>query len=418
MKIYEVGGAVRDLLLGLPVVERDWVVVGATPEQMIAEGYRAVGRDFPVFLHPATGEEYALARTERKSGTGYRGFVVNANPSVSLEEDLGRRDLTINAMARDQDGSLFDPYGGHIDLERRVLRHVSSAFSEDPVRVLRVARFAARLAPLGFVVAPETCELMRQMVAVGEVDHLVPERTWKETARALSGDGRADEKYRPSVFFLTLRACGALARIMPEIEALFGVPQPAKYHPEIDTGDHVMRVVDAAHRMGFDATVRTAALLHDLGKSLTPPALLPGHRGHDQRGVPLVKEFCSRLRVPSGHRDLAMAVAREHINVHRAPRSGPVELLALLERLRAFQDSPFFEQALEACLCDARGRKGFENCEYEPVSFLRIARDVAASVRARDLMGSAPSGPQMGLLLRSKRIEMLGRWLTADEEAR
>lgn len=417
MKCYEVGGAVRDGLLGLPVVERDWVVVGATPEQMIATGFQPVGRDFPVFLHPETGEEYALARTERKSGPGYRGFVVNADASVGLEEDLERRDLTINAMARGEDGRVVDPYGGRADLENRVLRHVSDAFSEDPVRVLRVARFAARLAPLGFVVARETSELMHRMVAVGEVDHLVPERSWKETARALSGDGRADGRYRPSVFFMTLRACGALERIMPEIEALFGVPQPAKYHPEIDTGDHVMRAVDAAHRMDFDATVRTAVLLHDLGKALTPPALLPGHRGHDQRGVALVREFCSRLRVPSAHRDLAVAVAREHINVHRSPGNDAVAVLGLLERLRAFQNNPFFERALEACLCDARGREGFEDCTYEPVKFLRTARDVAASVRARDLSAVTFSGPQMGLMLRAKRIELLGRWLEAEEEA-
>lgn len=415
MKCFEVGGAVRDSLLGLPITEHDWVVVGATPEQMIAEGYRPVGRDFPVFLHPRTGEEYALARTERKSGPGYRGFVVNANASVSLEEDLGRRDLTINAMARGDDGRLVDPYGGRDDLENRVLRHVSPAFSEDPVRVLRVARFVARLAPLGFVIAPETLDLMRKMVVTGEADHLVPERIWKETARALSGEGRADERYRPSLFFLTLRACRALERVMPEIDALFGVPQPAKYHPEIDTGDHVMRAVDTAHRMGFDDAVRTAVLLHDLGKASTPPGLLPSHRGHDRRGVPLVRKFCCRLRVPSAHRDLSVLVAREHINVHRAPENGASTLLELVERLRGFQKSQFFEWALEACLCDARGREGFENCTYRPVEFLRTARDVAASVRARDLLGVTSGGPETGLLLRSKRIEKLDQWLAAEE---
>lgn len=415
MKCYEVGGAVRDRLLGLPVVERDWVVVGATPEQMTAAGYRPVGRDFPVFLHPENGEEYALARTERKSGRGYRGFVVNADANVSLEEDLLRRDLTVNAMARSDDGCLVDPYGGQKDLENRVLRHVSDAFPEDPVRVLRVARFAARLAPLGFVIAPETLDLMKHMVIAGEVDHLVPERIWKETARALSGDGRTDGRYRPSSFFLVLRACGALKRIMPEIDALFGVPQPAKYHPEIDTGDHVMRAIDVAHRMGFHETVRTAVLLHDLGKALTPAALLPGHRGHDRLGAPLVRTFCNRLRIPSAHRDLAVLVTREHINVHRAPGIDAPALLELLERLRGFHNGPFFEWSLDACLCDARGRKGFEDCTYVPVDFLRTARDVAASVRARDLTSVPSSSPATGSLLRRKRIEMLHQWLATDE---
>lgn len=412
MKCYRVGGAVRDALLGLPVRERDWVVVGASPQQMIDAGFRPVGRDFPVFLHPQTHEEYALARTERKSGCGYHGFTFHTDAEVTLEEDLRRRDLTINAIAEDEDGWLIDPYGGRADLASRLLRHVSPAFAEDPVRILRVARFAARFAPLGFTVARETLALMRHMVGDGEVEHLVPERVWKETARALTADGRRDPDYRPSAFFLTLRDCGALAHVMPEIDALFGVPQPVRYHPEIDTGDHVMRAIDVAHRLGFGPKVRTATLLHDLGKALTPREQLPGHRQHDQRGVPLVQAFCQRLRVPAAHRDLALVVTREHINVHRARERRAETLLELLERLRAFQATPFFDEVLQACLCDARGRAGLEDSDYPAVAWLQAVRAEAAALQARDILGDGiPAGPAVGRALRAARVQRLAAWL-------
>ena len=417
MKATLVGGAVRDALLGLPVRERDWVVTGATPEAMIAAGYRPVGKDFPVFLHPDTQEEYALARTERKSGRGYHGFTFNTDPNVTLEDDLRRRDLTVNAIAQDDDGTFVDPYSGRADLDARILRHVSEAFAEDPVRILRVARVAARFAPLGFTVAPETLTLMRQMVDDGEVDHLVPERVWKETERALSGDGRAETDYRPSVFFLTLRACGALARIMPEIDALFGVPQPAQYHPEIDTGDHVMRCVDAAHRMGFAPEVRAAALLHDLGKALSPAEQLPSHKLHERRGVPLVEAFCERLRLPSACRDLAVVVTREHINVHRALELRPGTLLELWERIHARQKDDFFDHALDACLCDARGRAGLEHSDYPPVAYLREAAKVAATIQARDVMNETVTGPKVGEAMREARIKVLADWLRRQRRA-
>ena len=417
MKATLVGGAVRDALLGFPVKERDWVVTGATPDEMVAAGFRPVGRDFPVFLHPQTQEEYALARTERKRGRGYHGFVFDTDPGVTLEQDLRRRDLTVNAMAQDDGGALIDPYGGRRDLEARLLRHVSDAFAEDPVRILRVARFAARYAPLGFRVAPETLALMRQMVDNGEVDHLVPERVWKETERALLGDRRVGPDYRPSVFFLTLRACGALVRIMPEIDALFGVPQPAQYHPEIDTGDHVMRCVDAAHRMGFSAEVRVAALLHDLGKALSPPEQLPSHKLHDLRGVPLVEALCARLRVPNAARDLALVVTREHLNVHRARELRPKTLLELLERLHALQKGEFFDRALDACLCDARGRAGLENCDYPAVPYLREAARVAGGLQARDVMSETVTGPRIGEALREARRKVLAQWLETQRRS-
>jgi len=410
VKRYLVGGAVRDALLGLPVRERDWVVTGATPEQMVAAGYRPVGKDFPVFLHPQTQEEHALARTERKRGRGYHGFEFHTDPEVTVEQDLRRRDLTVNAIAEDADGRLIDPYGGRADLAARRLRHVSEAFAEDPVRVLRVARFAARFAPLGFQLDDDTLTLMRRMVADGEVDHLVPERVWKETERALSGDGREVAGYQPSVYFLTLRRCGALARIMPEVDALFGVPQPAQYHPEIDTGDHVMRALDASVRMGFALSVRVAVLLHDLGKALTPREQWPSHRQHDQRGVPLVEAFCSRLRVPNAARDLAVRVTREHINVHRALELRPGTLLQLLERLGAFQRGEAFEQALAACLCDARGRAGLEDCDYPAVPYLRAAADAARAIQARDVLRDGLAGPAVGAALQAARIDALTRW--------
>lgn len=402
---YLVGGAVRDALLGRTVIERDWVVVGATPEQMIAAGYKPVGRDFPVFLHPETKEEHALARTERKSGRGYHGFAFDTSPDVTLEEDLRRRDLTVNAMAQDDTGAVIDPYGGRADLAARRLRHVSDAFAEDPVRILRTARFHARYAPLGFTIADETMALMSGMVANGEVDHLVAERVWKETERALM------ESPRPSVFFEDLETCGALARIMPELVALRGVPQRADYHPEVDTLLHTLMCIDAGARMSVSLPVRIAALLHDLGKAATPPAEWPSHRQHEERGIPLVAAFCERLRVPNASRDLALAVTRDHLNVHRARELRPVTLLALLERLGALKTSgEFFEQALQSCLCDARGRLGFEHCDYPAVDYLRAAREQAVRIQAAEVVRDGFSGPAVGEQLRERRVDALKRW--------
>ncbi|MDR3417625.1 MAG: multifunctional CCA addition/repair protein [Nevskia sp.] len=415
MKRYLVGGAVRDALLGLPVKERDWVVIGADPEQMVAAGYQPVGKDFPVFLHPQSKEEHALARTERKSGRGYHGFTFHTGAEVTLEQDLARRDLTVNAMAQDEDGSIVDPYGGRRDLQERLLRHVSPAFAEDPVRILRVARFATRFAPLGFRVAGETIELMRGMVEQGEADHLVPERVWKETERALSGDGRVEAGYRPAVFFEVLQQCGALARVMPELAALSGVPQRADYHPEVDTLVHTLMCVDAAARMGMPLTVRVAALLHDLGKAATPREEWPSHKQHDNRGLPLVEQFCSRLRVPNAQRDLALAVTRDHLIVHRARELRPGTLLELLERLNAFKRGAFFDQALDACLCDARGRLGFEECDYPPVAYLRAARDAASQIQAAEVVAAGHAGVAVGEELRRRRTRRLQEWRTTNE---
>ena len=404
MKRYCVGGAVRDELLGLPVGERDWVVTGATPEGMAAAGYQPVGKDFPVFLHPQTKEEHALARTERKSGRGYHGFTFHTGPEVTLEDDLSRRDLTVNAIARAEDGALIDPHGGRRDLEARLLRHVSKAFAEDPVRILRVARFHARFAPLGFRVAPETMDLMRQMVASGEADQLVPERVWQETAKALMGE-------RPSVFFATLRDCGALARVMPELDALFGVPQRADYHPEVDSGAHTLMCVDAGARMGVALPVRASALLHDLGKALTPQAEWPSHKMHEMRGVPLVERFCERLRLPAEVRDLAVIHTREHLVVHRARELRPATLLELLERVDVARRPERFEQLLAACLCDARGRTGYEDCEYPQVAYLREAARAMLAVQARDLAGQGLTGEAIGAALRKRRLERLSAWV-------
>jgi tRNA nucleotidyltransferase (CCA-adding enzyme) len=404
MKRFLVGGAVRDALLGLPVKERDWVVVGATPEDMVAAGYKPVGRDFPVFLHPQTKEEHALARTERKSGRGYHGFTFHTGPEVTLEDDLARRDLTVNAIAQAEDGTIVDPHGGRGDLAARRLRHVSPAFAEDPVRILRLARFAARFAPLGFTVAPETLALMRQMVAAGEADHLVAERVWQETERALMQE-------RPGVFFQVLRDCGALARVMPEVDALFGVPQRADYHPEVDTGVHTLMCVDAGARMGFALPVRVCALLHDLGKARTPRAEWPSHRQHEARGVPLVEQFCERLRVPAEVRDLAVIHTREHLIVHQARELRPATLLELFERVDLFRRPERFERLLEACLCDARGRTGFEDCDYPQVPYLREAAAVARAVATSDVAREGMSGAQVGQALRAARREGLQAWV-------
>ncbi|MBB1127118.1 multifunctional CCA addition/repair protein [Thiospirillum jenense] len=356
-QVFLVGGAVRDALLGLSVRERDYVVVGATPEQLLAHGFQQVGRDFPVFLHPKTHAEYALARTERKTAPGYRGFTVHAAPTVTLADDLARRDLTINALAQAADGQIIDPHGGRADLERRILRHISPAFAEDPVRILRVARFAARFAPLGFTVAPETVALMRQMVAAGEVNHLVPERVWQELSRALT-------EAQPSVFFHQLRDCGALAQLLPELDRLWGVPQPAKWHPEIDTGVHVMMVVDMAARLTADVEIRFAALCHDFGKGTTPVEILPSHRGHEERSVTLVNAVCSRLRVPQRWRQLAQITARQHGLIHRVAELTPATQLTVLEQTDAVRRPSRFEQLLTACEADFRGRLGYEEREY------------------------------------------------------
>ncbi len=373
MRTYVVGGAVRDQLLGLPVADRDYVVVGATPEEMTAQGFIPVGQDFPVFLHPQTHEEYALARTERKSGRGYKGFTVHAAPEVTLEEDLRRRDLTINAMALDESGALVDPYGGQADLKAKIFRHVSEAFAEDPVRILRVARFAARFAD--FSVAPETMALMRRIVDAGEVDALVPERVWQELSRGLM------EK-QPSRMFRVLRECGALAKLLPEVDRLFGVPQPPEHHPEIDTGAHVMLVVDWAARQDFSLAVRFAALAHDLGKGATLPELWPRHVGHEAKSVELVRALSERIRVPADCRDLAVAVAREHGLVHRALGLRPGTLVELLERVDAFRRPRRFEEFLQACECDFRGRPGYEERPFPAIDHLRQALQAARSVDA------------------------------------
>ena len=397
MKVYLVGGAVRDQLLGRASGDRDWVVVGSTPAEMLEAGFEPVGRDFPVFLHPDTHEEYALARTERKTAPGYHGFAFHAAPEVSLEDDLARRDLTINAMARDADGRLIDPYHGAEDLGEGVLRHVSPAFAEDPVRILRVARFSARYAPLGFRVAPETLDLMRAMVASGEADYLVPERVWAETVRALG-------ESRPERFIETLRDCGALTRIFPELDRLFGVPQPPAHHPEIDTGIHTLMALALAARLGADPVTRFAVLVHDLGKGATPPEEWPRHHGHEQRGADLVRSFCQRLRVPNMYRELGVVTARFHTHCHRALDLRPKTLLNTLLGLDALRKPQRFEQFLLACEADARGRLGLENRDYRQAELLRRVRQAAAGVQARPLVEQGLSGLALAEALRQKRL--------------
>lgn len=398
MEIYLVGGAVRDKLLGLEPLERDWVVVGATPEEMRARGFRQVGKDFPVFLHPETQEEYALARTERKTGPGYKGFEVHAAPDVTLEDDLRRRDLTINAMAEAPDGTLIDPFGGQEDLRLGVLRHVSPAFAEDPVRILRVARFAARYARWGFRVAHSTNKLMQRMVEAGEVDALVSERVWAELVRALGEE-------RPSCFFEVLRGCEALARIFPEIDRLFGVPQPEKHHPEVDTGVHAMKVVDMAARLTPDTRVRFAALTHDLGKGETPAEEWPRHIGHEARGVELVQRLCERLRAPTEYRDLAVLTARYHGLCHKVFELRPATVLDTLEASDAFRRPKRFAQFLLACEADARGRTGYEERPYPQAEVWRIALQAAAAVSTQPLVEQGLRGEEIARALRSRRLE-------------
>jgi tRNA nucleotidyltransferase (CCA-adding enzyme) len=388
------------------VHERDHVVVGATAEELLAQGYRPVGRDFPVFLHPQTREEHALARRERKTGPGYRGFVTEFTPDITLEEDLRRRDLTINAMARDDDGTLIDPYGGRDDLEKRCLRHVSEAFREDPVRILRTARFAARFAPLGFRVHPETLALMRGMVADGEADSLVAERVWQETGRALGED-------RPDVFFEVLRDCGALRVIFPEIDRLFGVPQPERWHPEIDTGVHVLMCLRRAAELSPSTAVRFAVLAHDLGKGATPAHALPAHHGHERKGVPLVDALCDRLKVPGEHRELARLAAEQHGRIHRAFELRADTLLELLETCDAFRRPQRFSQLLLACQADAQGRKGFGDRPYPQREYLETARAVAAAAALTAEQRQGLAGPQIAAHLRRRRLDALAA-LKAD----
>lgn len=402
-RTYLVGGAVRDALLGLPPGDRDFVVVGATPEAMIEAGFRQVGRDFPVFLHPETGEEHALARTERKSGPGYTGFVAHASPEVTLEQDLGRRDFTLNAIARDEaSGELIDPFGGAADIRARVLRHVGPAFVEDPLRVLRAARFMARFAPLGFTIAAETMALMREMVASGELATLTPERVWQELARALRSPA-------PSAFLRTLRDCGALAVVLPEIDALYGVPQRAEYHPEVDTGVHVELVCDVAARLApGDELIGFAALTHDLGKALTPADELPHHVMHEQRGLHPLRALCERLRVPNAHRQLAEAVCLEHLNVHRLFELKDATVLDLLMRCDGFRQPARIAQLAIACEADKRGRAGLEDAAYPQRAELERLHAAACAVKAGDVAAGL-SGAAVGEAMRKARVAAIAR---------
>ena len=397
MKIYLVGGAVRDALLHLPVHENDWLVVGATPEIMEAQGFRAVGKDFPVFLHPQTREEYALARTERKTAPGYRGFTFHAAADVTLEEDLQRRDLTINAIARDEHGALMDPCGGQRDIEQKILRHISPAFAEDPVRILRVARFAARYHHLGFRIAPDTLELMRTIVKHGEADALVAERIWQETLKALG-------EQSPDVFFSTLRDCGALATIFPELDALFGVPQSAHHHPEIDTGIHTLLVLQQCAKLTADTLARFAALCHDLGKALTPESVLPRHIGHEQKGLKPLNALCDRLAVPNEYRELALRTALYHTHCHRALELRASTIVELFEHLDLFRRPQRLEPFLLACEADARGRTGYENCDYPQAHLLRRAWEHCHTVDSTQIDPAHFKGKAFGEELRRLRV--------------
>ena len=399
MQVYLVGGAVRDHLLGHPYHEKDYVVVGASPNQMLNLGYQPVGKDFPVFLHPGTKEEYALARTERKSGTGYHGFEFHTDTSVTLEQDLIRRDLTINAMAMDEAGHVHDPYNGQQDLADRVLRHVSDAFIEDPLRVLRVARFAARYHAMGFHVATETLDLMRQLTESGELNTLTPERVWKETSRALM-ESHAD------IYFEVLRSCGALKVLFPEIDALFGVPQRPEYHPEIDCGIHTMMSLQQACRQNYDLDVRFAVLVHDLGKALTPAEELPRHIMHEERGVQPVTELCERFKVPTYTKQLAIAVCKEHLKCHQALNLKPGTLWRLLQRLDVLRRPERVEAFVQACECDSRGRLGLEDRAYPQAQYVREAMQVVRGIKAQDLPADI-QGPDIGEMLIERRIHAL-----------
>ncbi len=397
MKVFAVGGSVRDQLLGLEVRDQDYVVVGSTPEEMQRLGFRPVGRDFPVFLHPDTHEQYALARTERKSGHGYRGFTVYASPDVTLEQDLERRDLTINAIARDQNGDFIDPFSGRTDLNNGILRHVSPAFVEDPVRILRVARFAARFS---FAIAAETSALMQQLVEIGETDHLVAERVWQEISTGLM-------ETSPSVMFQVLRDCGALARILPELDALFGVPQPEQQHPEIDTGVHILMVIDYAARQRYSLAARFAALTHDLGKGVTPRELWPAHHGHEQQSVELVESMCTRLRVPGECRDVARLTAQFHGDIHRASELRPATILKILAAADVFRKPARFEDILKACESDFRGRPGFEDKPYPQADVFRTADNAARRVDAGKIAGEVDKPEQIKERVDTARIDAI-----------
>lgn len=403
MQIYKVGGAVRDRLLGLPVSDTDWVVVGSSAEAMLANGFRPVGEDFPVFLHPQSGEEYALARTERKSGKGYGGFTFHASPDVTLEEDLIRRDLTVNAMAEDDHGQIVDPYGGQRDLQARVLRHVSPAFAEDPLRVLRVARFAARYAPLGFSVAPETLSLMRELAESGELKALTAERGWKEISRALL-------EPRPDVFIQVLRDCGALAELLPEVDALFGVPQTATHHPEVDTGTHLLMVLQQCALHQQPLTVRWACLLHDLGKGTTPQTEWPRHIAHETRGLKLIRTANERYKAPRDCQELALLVGEYHTHGHRALELRASTLFELLQRFDVYRRPQRFEEFIAACEMDARGRLGFETREYPQADYLRGAMQAAREVAVQPLLDKGLQGAELGKALNQARMEALSHY--------
>ena len=403
MKTYLVGGAVRDQLLGLPTHEYDWVVVGATPQEMLAQGYQQVGKDFPVFLHPETHDEHALARTERKSGSGYTGFICHADPEVTLEQDLLRRDLTINAIAQDSDGSLIDPYHGRRDLELRILRHVSPAFSEDPLRVLRIARFAARFHLLGFTIAPETQALMKQIVNSGEIAHLTAERAWKETEKALSTQS-------PQVFFQVLRDCGALAVLFPEIDNLFGVPAPEKWHPEIDTGVHVLMVLEVAAQLSDDVDIRFSALLHDVGKGLTPKEEWPHHHGHGLAGVRLVENICQRFKIPTSTRELARLVSEFHDQIHTIYKLRASTLLNLFNTIDVWRKPSRLEQMALVSEADYRGRAGWQNRAYPQADYLKQAYAVANSVSVKDIVDAGYTGAEIKNQLNQRRTSALAQW--------
>jgi tRNA nucleotidyltransferase (CCA-adding enzyme) len=396
MKIYRVGGAVRDKLLNYFSDENDWLVVGATPEKMVELGYLPVGNDFPVFIKPDTGEEYALARTERKSGHGYGGFTFHAAADVSLEEDLVRRDLTINAMAEDGEGQLYDPYNGQADLDKKILRHVSEAFTEDPLRVLRVARFAARYHHLGFTIAPETMELMTAIASSGELDYLVAERVWKETDRALG-------ERSPDIFIDVLRQCGALDVLFPEVSRLFGVPQRADYHPEIDTGIHTLMALQQSVRLSDSSKIRFSVLVHDLGKGITPDHVLPSHRGHEARGVPLVNDVCDRFKVPNDVRQLALVVTEYHLMCHKAQELKPETIVNLLKGVGALKSRERLEDFILCCEADARGRTGFEDREYPSSDYLRAALDGISDISVADLVEAGIDGAEIGRQLHLRR---------------
>ena len=400
---YLVGGAVRDQLLGVPWDEHDWVVVGATPEQLLQKGFRPVGQDFPVFLHPQTSEEYALARTERKSGQGYGGFTFHATPEVTLEEDLQRRDLTINAMAMGAEGAIIDPYGGQQDIQKRLLRHVSPAFAEDPLRVLRVARFAARYAPLGFSVADETLELMRELADSGELQALTAERSWKEISRALM-------EPRPDVFIRVLRDCGALAALLPEVDCLFGVPQPEAHHPEVDTGEHVLLVLQQAAQMQLPLAARWACLLHDLGKGRTPERFWPKHHGHESKGLAAVKAVNQRCKAPRECQELALLTCEYHTHCHRALELKPGTLLKVFKAFDIYRRPERFELFLGACEADARGRTGLEQRDYPQADYLRGAAEAARSADVQLLLEQGLQGAELGKAMEQERLRLIAEY--------